>query len=122
MKTISISVNQDNQIENYAIIGEIDNGIIVELQKDFSDENYRHWRLINGELVYDVILQEAVAHEEKLRAIREKREVECFSVVNRGGIWYDTLTEQEKSDLMEWYQAWLEAPETLIIPEKPTWI
>lgn len=122
MKTISISVNQNNQIENYAIIGEIDNGITVELPKDFSDENYKYWRLVNGELVYDDALQEEVAHDEKLRAIREQRELECFSVVNRGGIWYELLTSQEKTELMDWYQAWLDATETLIIPEKPTWL
>ena len=122
MKTISISVNQNNQIENYAIIGEIDDGITVELPKDFSDENYRHWRLVNGELVYDAILQEEVARDDKLRAIREQRELECFPVINRGKAWYDSLTEEQTMELNIWYEDWLNVTETLAPPSKPTWL
>lgn len=55
-------------------------------------------------------------------AITIRREEECFSVINRGGLWYDLLTEAEKDELLQWYQDWLDAPETGIIPEKPTWL
>lgn len=50
------------------------------------------------------------------------REAVCFKVVNRGGLWYDTLTSQEKYDLLQWYIAWLDAWETKVVPETPTWI
>lgn len=60
--------------------------------------------------------------EKEIEMIRLTREEECFSVINRGGIWYDTLTEQEKSELMEWYQGWLDAPQTMIIPDFPEWL
>ena len=58
----------------------------------------------------------------KLVEIRSRRESECYPIINRGGLWYDLLTKAEKDELLEWYQAWLDAPETGIIPEKPSWL
>lgn len=60
--------------------------------------------------------------ESLLENIRSRRASECYPIINRGGLWYDMLTEQEKTELLEWYHAWLNATETLIIPEKPTWL
>lgn len=58
----------------------------------------------------------------KVSNIRQRREVECFSVINRGQLWYDGLSEIQKDELKSWYQKWLDATETLIIPETPEWI
>lgn len=55
-------------------------------------------------------------------SIRPNREVECFKVINRGKLWYDTLTSEQLEELNEWYQAWLDAPKTEVIPKKPEWI
>lgn len=54
--------------------------------------------------------------------IRERRERECFPIVNRGFFWYDRLTNKQLNELEEWYQAWLDAPETKCIPSAPSWI
>lgn len=54
--------------------------------------------------------------------IRKRRETECFRYVDRNQIWKDSLTAEQKSELVTWYLAWLEAPETLNVPEKPTWL
>lgn len=54
--------------------------------------------------------------------IRERRKYECFPVINRGQLWYNKLTEAQKSELDAWYQAWLDAPETLTEPEMPAWL
>ena len=54
--------------------------------------------------------------------IRQRRETECFSVVNRGKLWYDTLTDDQKIELNNWYQEWLNATDTLLPPDKPDWI
>ncbi len=42
--------------------------------------------------------------EEHLKArdiedLRKKREEECFSVINRGTLWYEQLTAEQKNDL-----------------------
>lgn len=61
-------------------------------------------------------------NEIRLSDIRLQREIECFPVINRGALWYDKLTEEQKAELSTWYQAWLDAPQTGVIPTKPTWI
>lgn len=54
--------------------------------------------------------------------IRKRREKECFSIVNRGQLWYNCLTIEQRSELNGWYHAWLNAPETGTIPPKPVWL
>lgn len=54
--------------------------------------------------------------------IRATRERECFPVINRGRLWYNTLTVEQLSELKQWYFAWLNAPETLVIPKTPEWL
>lgn len=54
--------------------------------------------------------------------LRNQREEECFSVINRGAPWYDRLTEEQKQELSTWYQAWLDAPQTNVVPTKPSWL
>lgn len=50
------------------------------------------------------------------------RENECFTVINRSFMWYLGLTDEQKNELQEWYQAWLDITETREIPKKPTWL
>jgi hypothetical protein len=57
-----------------------------------------------------------------LTHLRKLREAECFSVVNRGALWYDTLDEFQKIELADYYQKWLDVTKTLKIPEKPSWL
>lgn len=54
--------------------------------------------------------------------LRYRRSEECFPIVNRGALWYDKLTDEQKEELSSWYEEWLNAPATGIIPSKPTWI
>lgn len=54
--------------------------------------------------------------------IRDRRAKECFPIINRGKLWYDTLTDEQVNELTAWYEAWLNATETLVIPNKPEWL
>ena len=54
--------------------------------------------------------------------LREEREKECFPIVNRGQVWYEELTLEERKELKEWYNARLDATKTLKTPAKPTWL
>ena len=65
-----------------------------------------------------------IKDESELRAnaIRTRRERECFPIINRGALWYEKLTEEQKTELSAWYEAWLDAPETGTAPEKPAWL
>lgn len=57
--------------------------------------------------------------------IRALRETECFSIINRGNLWYNVYVYGDPTrayELRAWYKAWLDAPETGIIPTKPSWL
>ena len=58
----------------------------------------------------------------KINYIRDIRAMECFPIINRGKFWYETLTEEQIAELHKWYNEWLNATETLIIPKKPEWL
>ena len=58
----------------------------------------------------------------RLSNIRLQRETDCFPIINRGALWYNKLTTEQKNELMVWYQQWLDAPQTGVIPEKLEWI
>lgn len=57
-----------------------------------------------------------------LEKLRKQRETECYSVINRGRLWYNRLTTEQYAELELWYQAWLDVTDTLKIPKKPEWI
>ena len=54
--------------------------------------------------------------------LRERREKECFPVINRGKLWYDCLTPLQLGELKSWYWAWLNVTDTCVIPTKPAWL
>ena len=58
------------------------------------------------------------ATKQKIRAWREKN---CFPIVDRGGF-MASLTPTRKEEVLKWYKACLDATETGIIPQKPSWI
>ena len=60
----------------------------------------------------------------KSNTLRAKRDMECFSYINRGKLWYDITidTEIKKEEFQKWYQNWLDVTETFEIPEKPEWL
>lgn len=59
---------------------------------------------------------------EKILELRTKREKECFSIINRGTLWYATLTDKQVEELNVWYKSWLDVTETLEEPIKPEWL
>lgn len=73
-------------------------------------------------LVYELAKVPEPTEEEQRSYIRQLRQSKCFSIINRGELWYDMLTAEQKAELKEWYISWLDAPATLVIPEKPVWI
>ena len=59
---------------------------------------------------------------ELLFELRRQREQECFSVVNRGKLWYNCLTNEQVAELNDWYFKWLNVTETKVIPKRPAWL
>ena len=60
-----------------------------------------------------------ISEEQHLRQLREK---ECFSIVNRGKLWYNCLTDEQLTELTDWYFAWLDVTKTKVIPIPPAWL
>lgn len=87
--------------------------------EDFTDG--AHY-LIDGQIVRDEELY-ATLQEIKIRTLlRNRRSQECFPIINRGLLWYNTLSEEQLQDLTTWYHQWLDVTETLAAPTKPDWL
>lgn len=76
----------------------------------------------NENLTFNVDKYNARKLNAQKNALRSQREAECFPIVNRGQLWYDTLTEEQRAELKEWYSAWLDVTDTLQVPAKPSWL
>lgn len=72
-------------------------------------------------LVYIPYTEEEL-RERKLNRLRTQRKTECFAIINRGKLWYDRLADEQRVELDDWYQAWLNVTITLEIPIKPNWL
>lgn len=62
------------------------------------------------------------AKTQDLDELRRRREKECFAIVDRSKLWYDTLTSEQLAELKAWYNEWLKVTETKVIPTKPKWL
>lgn len=60
--------------------------------------------------------------EEIKNEFRRRRGKECFPIINRGQLWYNTLNEIQLAELEDWYNAWLNVTETLVPPLSPEWL
>ena len=84
----------------------------------------------NGERQFKIVEIPPLTEEARLELLRSNRESDCFTIINRGELWYNKLTENQKQELSEWYQKWLDVTEetnkdengNYIIPEKPNWL
>ena len=59
---------------------------------------------------------------DKVDMYRSIRSQVCFPVINRGQLWYNNLTDEQKEELSKWYNEWLNVTTTLVIPETPDWL
>lgn len=121
---MKVLLSDQGYVVSYALEGELLDAVEAAEPSDLShfEEYFTAYRVQDGALVFD----DAQAAEEQAEAAkgayRKRREVECFPVINRGQLWYDTLSEEQLSELKTWYQAWLDGTNTQTIPEKPEWL
>ena len=98
--------------------------------RSMPDEDYKILNGYNGALfLEDYMHTEEYKQKEaqwqsdhELKSLRRRRETECFSIINRGYLWYTQLSEQQLVELNEWYNAWLNVTETRTVPQKPVWL
>ena len=85
----------------------------------------RHWQSYkaqDGKALFDEEQNTALAEESEKEALRQRRQTECFTFVNRGQLWYAALSIKQLAELTAWYTAWLKVTETKTIPERPEWL
>lgn len=111
------------QQSHYEVIAEYPNGgkdlrEVIDVEYQPAKEAWDEYEDI---LVY-IPYTESELKERKENELRSRREAECFPVINRGALWYNKLSEEQKQELSAWYEAWLDAPETNVVPDRPLWI
>lgn len=122
---MQVIIDENRYIKSYAIVGGFIDGIEVQDPQDldFFEQTFEAWYLDNNNnLVYSLEKQENITKQRQKEEIRRQRQIQCFSIMDRSKFWYDNLTSEQQQQLKEWYNAWLEAPETGIIPEKLNWL
>ena len=121
---MKITTDAQGFVQCFAYVGDLVDSTEVPEPEDM--ELFLHqfyaFQLQDGKLVYSSDAYEAHEAEERQEEYRRRREQECFSVINRGWLWYEDLNTEQKSELKQWYRAWLDGTPTQSVPEKPAWL
>ena len=82
--------------------------------KEISEYEYQYRAMHIESSIADTI--------DKVDMCRSIRSQVCFPIINRGQLWYDKLTDEQKEELSKWYNDWLNVTITLVMPEAPEWL
>lgn len=115
---------ESGYVSSYALIGQIIGGIEVPEPLDIEhfETHFKSYLIRHGTLEYDEQQNKIIEREALCDDLRKRRETECFSIINRGQLWYDTLSEKQRTELQVWYQGWLHITDTLTVPDRPSWL
>ena len=121
---MQVTLNEIGYVSSFAWIGNLLEGTEVPEPAEpiHFAEHYTAYKLADGKLVFDTEKDKALQNDAELENLRQRREKECFSVINRGQLWYEGVSITQLLELRNWYRAWLKVTETGVIPERPTWI
>ena len=111
-------------IIRYALVGNLVDGIDLPDPEDIThfEEHFAAYQVRDGTAAFDSEHDEALQTEAKKAEFRLRRETECFSVINRGQLWYEGVSITQLLELRQWYKAWLNVTETMVVPERPAWL
>lgn len=120
---MKVTFDENGYVNGWCMVGD-NGGDEYDPPEDFDrfHDCFESFKLADGKLVFDSEKDDANRLESEKASLRERREKECFSVVNRGWIWYSTLTLSQWRELRTWYIAWLKVTETMTPPERPSWV
>lgn len=121
---MNVLLDEQGYVTSFAFEGNLVDSVEMN-QPDDPDHfqaNFTAYRVRDGNLVFDETKQKALANAEAVEQYRRLREVECFSVINRGQLWYEPLTDAQRDELRQWYQTWLDGTANLVVPDRPAWL
>lgn len=121
---MQVLFDENGYVTSFALVGNLVGGTEVAEPEDLDSfaSSFTAYRVRDGNLEFDSERETALKGEAVTDEIRLRREQECFSVINRGSLWYEMLTEEQKQELKTWYQAWLDATDTGVVPDKLAWL
>lgn len=121
---MKILLDENNYLTCVCIDAELENGIEVETPENIDAfiDKFRAYKYENGQLILDEVRLNESNNERLADELRFKREKKCFPIINRGTLWYNHLSEQQRVELDAWYQAWLNVTETKVVPDMPEWL
>ena len=97
---MKVLLNEQGYIESYALEGELLDAVEVSAPSNLAhfEAHFTAYRVRDGTLSFDGE-QAALEQSEAAKAeYRKRREVECFPIINRGQLWYDTLSAAQLAD------------------------
>ena len=120
---MKVTLDESGYVNGWCMVGD-NGGIDVDVPEDFDSflDRFEGFKLVDGKLVLDKEKEDANRLNPEKAGLRARRESECFSVVNRGWLWYSCLSTSEWQELRSWYLAWLNVTNTMTVPERPSWI
>lgn len=121
---MKVLLSETGYIISYALEGELLGAQEITLPDDLPhfEQHFTAYRVRDGTAVFDAGQESAAQYSAAKEEYLRRRETECFSVINRGQFWYDTLSEKQTEELRNWYRSWLDGTEKLAVPEKPAWL
>lgn len=121
---MQVIVDGKGFVLSFAFVGDLVDGTEVPDPEDLDlfMHQFFAFQLQGGKLVFNETEYETHVTEEQKEEFRRRREIECFAVVNRGQLWYETISLQQIIELRAWYKAWLNVTQTMVVPEKPAWL
>lgn len=123
---MQIILNEQGFVDAYALVGSFSSDYIEvdepEDIQDFEDNCHSYYVSKNNKLIKNNEKLTEITEERFINKLRCQREKQCFPYINRGELWYNQLTDEQKTELAIWYKAWLDVTETKVMPTKPEWL
>lgn len=121
---MKVLLDEKGYVSSFAIEGELVGGLDLPEPEDMAlfFEHFDAYKVQSDRLFFDESQLATLNEESEKDTLRQRRRTECFPFVNRGQLWYATLTVKQIAELTVWYTAWLKVTETKVVPEKPTWL
>lgn len=121
---MKVLLDEQNYVISYALEGDLLDAVEAAEPADLAhfEEHFTSYRVRDGALAFDEDKDAQAQSEAAKVEYRRLRELTCFPIINRGQLWYDTLSAEQLTELNAWYQAWLDGTDTQTIPDKPAWL
>ena len=120
---MKVTFDENGYVNGWCMVGD-NGGEEYDPPDDFDSflDRFNAFKVVGGKLVIDEEKAESDRMALEAASLRGRWETECFSVINRGWIWYSCLTLAQWRELRTWYLAWLNVTNTLTVPDRPSWL